>query len=98
MRTHLPLFERNRSTAAQAAIYRRFKTVVEELATDELSSSNHVGTDDHVFAFAIGGMFATLEQWCERGCLVSDEQMIEALDGHLTKLLDLDPNGLNGSR
>lgn len=67
------LVERNRSTAAQVAIYRRFKVVVEELAAEELSASDYLEPDDHVFAFTIGGMFAVLEQWCERDCLVLNE-------------------------
>jgi AcrR family transcriptional regulator len=97
MRGHLPLFERNRSTTAQAAIYLRFRAVVEELALDALRTSRRVEADDDVVAFAVGGMFATLEQWCERGCLVPNERIISGLDRHLTRLLRLDLGKPHGS-
>lgn len=98
MRGHLPLFERNRSTTAQAAIYLRFRAVVGELALEALRTSRHVEADDDVVAFAMGGMFATLEQWCERGCLVPDEHVIDGLDELLIGLLRSDPGGPDGSR
>lgn len=87
MRSHLPLFERNRESSAQARIYRRFRHVMEELANDEIARSSRRGTSEAVVGFAMGGVFALLERWCERGCATPDAELLDQLDAAIAGVL-----------
>ena len=89
MRSHLPLFERNRAGSTQASIYRRFQRVMEGLAHDEIARSRWRAAEPANVDFVLGGVFAVLERWCERGCTKTDAELLRDLDATVARVLDV---------
>lgn len=81
MKSHLPLFEKNRSTVLSFKMFTQFKKAVFELANDEISASKFESKfgDDQI-VYVVGGIFASLEVWCESGCEVEEKIVLEKLD------------------
>lgn len=81
MKSHLPLFERNRSTLLAFKLFTQFKQTIFDLAQDEINTSKlYNDLAENKITFIVGGIFAILENWCENDCKVEERIILENLD------------------
>ena len=80
------LERRLQGSAAGHAIMARFRAMTTDLLRRDLTRAGHT-TSDQDLTFAIGGLFATLDDWLASGCREGQPALIQRLQGQMLRVL-----------